>query len=239
MRHESGEGGTVGRQMGVAQGINRTSRLTGDIQSRCDSKRHIYLRILIINIIEMQDNRFFIFVVFLAFSTSLNQGQKLKINDRRSAGLVPYPRIGRNSEIAGFPRSERTFGIVNTPRVGRSDVTNLGNLNRFHDSPTDADIDFYTIHDTMERDILSDLDYEEYADADRPIAFKYADKIQKDNSWLMPDHVHGYKDLRLPQKIDSRRSYYSILRGSRNTQGQGGYTPRLGRENEHDTANFL
>jgi len=49
--------------------------------------------------------------------------------------------------------------------------------------------------------------------ADRPIAFKHADKIQKDGSWLTPDHVHGYKDLRFAQKIDDPRSHYSILRG--------------------------
>lgn len=48
--------------------------------------------------------------------------------------------------------------------------------------------------------------------ADRPI-LKHADKVQKDGPWLMPDHVHGYKDLRFAQKIDDPRSYYSILRG--------------------------
>ncbi|XP_011687163.1 PREDICTED: uncharacterized protein LOC105449584 isoform X3 [Wasmannia auropunctata] len=187
----------------------------------------------------MQDNRFFIFVILLAFSTSLNQGQKLKINDRRSAGLVAYPRIGRNSEVASFPRAERAFGIIHKPRVGRADESSLDNLNRFHDLPADVDMGFYITRD-MEPEVLLDLDYEDYAD--RPIAFKHADKIQKDGSWLIPDRVHGFKDLRL-QKGDDARSYYSILRGmskgSRNSQGQGGYTPRLGRENEHDAANFL
>ncbi|XP_011687162.1 PREDICTED: uncharacterized protein LOC105449584 isoform X2 [Wasmannia auropunctata] len=197
----------------------------------------------------MQDNRFFIFVILLAFSTSLNlarcsvgqhyestrEGQKLKINDRRSAGLVAYPRIGRNSEVASFPRAERAFGIIHKPRVGRADESSLDNLNRFHDLPADVDMGFYITRD-MEPEVLLDLDYEDYAD--RPIAFKHADKIQKDGSWLIPDRVHGFKDLRL-QKGDDARSYYSILRGSRNSQGQGGYTPRLGRENEHDAANFL
>ncbi|XP_018047685.1 PREDICTED: CAPA peptides-like isoform X2 [Atta colombica] len=180
----------------------------------------------------MQDNRFFIFVILLAFSTSLNQGQKLKINDRRSAGLVAYPRIGRNSEIANFPRMERAFGIIHKPRIGRSDESS--NLNRFQDLSADADMEFYIPRD-VESEVLLNLD-EDYAD--RPIAFKHADKIQKDDAWLMPDHVHGYKDLRFVQKIDNPR-YYSILRGSRNSQGQGGYTPRLGRENEHDAMSFL
>lgn len=58
--------------------------------------------------------------------------------------------------------------------------------------------------------MLTVLFYVDYAD--RPIAFKHADKIQKDDAWLMPDHVHGYKDLRFVQKIDNPR-YYSILRG--------------------------
>ncbi|XP_011333467.1 CAPA peptides isoform X2 [Ooceraea biroi] len=180
----------------------------------------------------MQHNRFFILVVLLVFSTSFNQAQKLKVNDRRSAGLVPYPRIGRNSEMATLPRSERALGMIHQPRIGRSD--SLGNLNRFHDLSAD-DIEFYIMHD-MDPDLL-DLDYEEYAN--RPIAFKHTDKMQKDGSWLVPDHVHGYKDHHFAQKIDYPRSYYSALRDSRNTQGQGGYTPRLGRENEHDTASFL
>ncbi|RLU24785.1 hypothetical protein DMN91_002875 [Ooceraea biroi] len=103
----------------------------------------------------MQHNRFFILVVLLVFSTSFNQAQKLKVNDRRSAGLVPYPRIGRNSEMATLPRSERALGMIHQPRIGRSD--SLGNLNRFHDLSAD-DIEFYIMHD-MDPDLL-DLDYE-------------------------------------------------------------------------------
>ncbi|XP_029673876.1 CAPA peptides isoform X1 [Formica exsecta] len=197
----------------------------------------------------MQDNRFFTLMVLLVFSTSLNlarcsvgqqfesarEGQKLKANDRRSAGLVPYPRIGRNSEISSFSRSERALGMIHQPRIGRSDVSSLGNLNRFHDLSSDADIEFYAVD--MDPDALLGPDYEDYAS--KPIALKYADKLQKDASWLMPDHIHGYKDLHFAQKINDPRLYYSILRDSRNTQGQGGYTPRLGRENEHDVANFL
>ncbi|CAL1674096.1 unnamed protein product [Lasius platythorax] len=184
----------------------------------------------------MQDNRFFTsLMVLLVFSTSLNQGQKLKANDRRSAGLVPYPRIGRNSEISSFSRSERALGIIHQPRIGRSDMSSLGNLNRFHDLSSDADIEFYAVD--MDPDTLLGSDYEDYVS--KPIALKYADKLQKDGSWLIPDHIHGYKDLHFAQKINDPRLYYSILRDSRNTQGQGGYTPRLGRENEHDAANFL
>ncbi|XP_029176476.1 CAPA peptides-like isoform X2 [Nylanderia fulva] len=183
----------------------------------------------------MQDNRFFTYlIVLLVFSTSLNQGQKLKANDRRSAGLVPYPRIGRNSEISSFSRSERALGIIQRPRVGRSDVSSLSNLHRFHDLSSDADIEFYSVD--MDPDAVLNSDYEEYAN--KPIALKYADKLQKDGSWLLPDHIYGYKDLHFAQKMNDPRLYYSILRDSRNTQGQGGYTPRLGRENEHDAGNF-
>lgn len=85
------------------------------------------------------------------------EGQKLKINDRRSAGLVAYPRIGRNSEIASFPRMERAFGIIHKPRIGRSDESS--NLNRFQDLPADADMEFYIPRD-MESEVLLNLDYE-------------------------------------------------------------------------------
>lgn len=50
--------------------------------------------------------------------------------------------------------------------------------------------------------------------ANKPIALKYVDKLQKDNSWLMPDHIHGYKNLHFTQKINDPRLYYSILRGT-------------------------
>jgi hypothetical protein len=91
---------------------------------------------------------------FLFCST---EAQKLKINDRRSAGLVPYPRIGRNSEMANLPRSERALGMIHQPRVGRSDVPSSGNLNRLRDLSAD-DIDFYATHE-VDPDLL-DLDYE-------------------------------------------------------------------------------
>jgi len=52
--------------------------------------------------------------------------------------------------------------------------------------------------------------YVEYAN--RPIALKHTDKMQRDASWLVPDRIHGYKDSRFAQKIDPR-SYYSALRG--------------------------
>jgi len=54
---------------------------------------------------------------------------------------------------------ERTFGIIHKPRIGRSDESSLGNLNRFHDSPANADMEFYIARD-MEPEVLLDLDYE-------------------------------------------------------------------------------
>lgn len=59
--------------------------------------------------------------------------------------------------MATLPRSERASGMINQPRVGRSDASHLGNLNRFHDLSAD-DIEFYAMHD-MDPDLL-DLDYE-------------------------------------------------------------------------------
>jgi len=60
--------------------------------------------------------------------------------------------------MASLPRSERALGLINLPRVGRSDVPSLGNLgNRLHDLSAD-DIDFYATHD-VDPDLL-DLDYE-------------------------------------------------------------------------------
>ncbi|XP_014488745.1 PREDICTED: CAPA peptides-like isoform X2 [Dinoponera quadriceps] len=184
----------------------------------------------------MQDNLIFVFVVLLVFSTSFNRGQKIKAADRRFAGVFAQPRIGRNSELLSLPRSDRAQGMLHYPRVGRSDVSSFGNLNQFQDLPPETDVEFSGVRD-VEPDALLDLDYEEYAN--KLMAMKRADKAPKNGIWLMANHVHGYKEPRSAPKIDDLRLYYSVLRDSRNTQGQGGYTPRLGRENERDATSFL
>ncbi|XP_032679170.1 CAPA peptides-like isoform X2 [Odontomachus brunneus] len=188
----------------------------------------------------MKDNLIFVFVVLLVFSTSFNRGQKIKANDRRSFGLIPVPRTGRNSELLSLPRSDRAQGMLHYPRVGRSDASGFGNLNRFHDLSPETDVEFYAVRD-MDPDALVDLDYEDGAReyANKLMALRRADKTPRNSIWLITDHMHGHKDPRSAQKIDDSRLYYSILRDSRNTQGQGGYTPRLGRENERDAASFL
>ncbi|XP_017893192.1 CAPA peptides-like isoform X2 [Ceratina calcarata] len=43
-------------------------------------------------------------LVVLIFSTSLNQGVRLKTNDRRAVGLATYPRIGRSDLSINFNR---------------------------------------------------------------------------------------------------------------------------------------
>lgn len=87
----------------------------------------------------------------------ISGGQKIKANDRRSAGLVPYPRIGRNSELASFLRLDRAVGMVQSPRIGRSDASSFGN--RFRDLSSDSDLEFYAVRD-VDPEILLDTDYE-------------------------------------------------------------------------------
>lgn len=58
--------------------------------------------------------------------------------------------------MATLPRSERALGMIHQPRIGRSDVSSLGSLYRFHDLPAD-DIEFYAVHD-VDPDL--DFDYE-------------------------------------------------------------------------------
>ncbi|KZC08054.1 hypothetical protein WN55_09117 [Dufourea novaeangliae] len=90
------------------------------------------------------------------------EGENLKSNIRRAAsGLMPYPRIGRNSEMAaGFSRSDRAAGLVNYPRVGRSDLSSSNiNFNRLHDMDNDVDLQFYNVRD-FDLDSAIDQDYE-------------------------------------------------------------------------------
>ncbi|XP_053985816.1 CAPA peptides-like isoform X1 [Hylaeus volcanicus] len=187
-------------------------------------------------------NHLFVFLVVLIFSTSLNlprcslgqhldsarDGDKVKANNRRASGLVPYPRIGRSSEMAGFTRLDRAAGLVQYPRVGRADlpISNV-NFNRYHDMEPDTDFQFYNVHD-MDLDSAPDRDYEGYAG--RSMNFK--NKNLKDAAWLIPNRLH-MKEQRPPQKIDENRSLYSDAQvaGLRNGQTSlNDYTPRLGRE---------
>ncbi|XP_076682030.1 CAPA peptides isoform X1 [Andrena cerasifolii] len=169
----------------------------------------------------------FVFLVVLIFSTSLNQGQKVKANNRRASGLVPYPRIGRNSEMVNFARSDRAAGLLHYPRVGRSDLP-ISNVNFNGDMEPDQDFQFYNEHDAG-LDLPVDLDYEGFME--RAMKPKHAEKTLKDPSWLIPNRLHLLKDYRPWQKIDDSKSLYPNARGSRNNQlTPNDYTPRLGRE---------
>ncbi|XP_015429532.1 PREDICTED: CAPA peptides-like [Dufourea novaeangliae] len=130
-------------------------------------------------------NHTFVFLIVLIFYTSLNlcrcsvgehikttrEGENLKSNIRRAAsGLMPYPRIGRNSEMAaGFSRSDRAAGLVNYPRVGRSDLSSSNiNFNRLHDMDNDVDLQFYNVRD-FDLDSAIDQDYEGTRNSQLPV----------------------------------------------------------------------
>ncbi|XP_043251098.1 CAPA peptides-like [Colletes gigas] len=148
-------------------------------------------------------NHLFVFLVVLIFSTSLNRGEKLKANNRRASGLVPYPRIGRNSDMAGFSRLDRASGLVNFPRVGRSEmpISNI-NFNRYRDMEPDAEFQFYNEHDT-DLDHAEDQDFEGYARR----SMNVKNKNLKDAAWLIPDRLR-MKEYRSAQKIDDTRSLF-------------------------------
>ncbi|XP_043517011.1 CAPA peptides-like isoform X1 [Frieseomelitta varia] len=156
-------------------------------------------------------------LVVLIFSTSFNQGEKLKSNDRRAAGLMAYPRIGR-SDVP---------------------VSNL-NFNRRHVMEPDTDFQFYS----PELDSVPDKDYEDVRNTaagsvGRSMNLKHVDKFPREARWLISDRIRLAKDYRPWQKIDEGRFVYPgsllLARGSRNSQPNG-YTPRLGRENDVDRA---
>ncbi|KAG7206425.1 hypothetical protein KM043_003780 [Ampulex compressa] len=185
----------------------------------------------------MKIHRPSVLFVLLVFYASLNQGQKVKVNDRRASGLVPYPRIGRNSEVQNFPRADRAAGLVHYPRVGRSDLPN--GFNRYQDMESDVDFELYAGQD-IDQDLQLDTDYEGHAAS--PLSLARLDKISRDGVWLMPDHPHVAKQIPPPQKTDDIRPFFAGLRGLRNNQGTAtinDYTPRLGRETDRDSTSFL
>ncbi|XP_076624856.1 CAPA peptides [Colletes latitarsis] len=171
-------------------------------------------------------NHLFVFLVVLIFSTSLNRGEKLKANNRRASGLVPYPRIGRHSDMAGFTRLDRASGLVNFPRVGRSEMpVSSINFNRYRDMEPDTEFQFYNEHDTG-LDHAEDQDFEGYAGR----SMNVKNKNLRDAAWLIPDRLR-MKEYRSAQKIDDARSLFPNTQGSRNGQTSlNDYTPRLGRE---------
>ncbi|XP_031845766.1 CAPA peptides isoform X2 [Nomia melanderi] len=168
-------------------------------------------------------NHLFVFLAIAIFSTSLSQAEKLKSNVRRTSGLVPYPRIGRNSEMVGFSRSDRAAGLLHFPRVGRSDpATSNVNFNWYRDPENDADLQFYNVRD-LKLDAGLDQDYEGFTGRSR-------NKNARDQ-WIMPERPHA--DHRPMQKIDEPRPLFAGLQGPRNSQlALNDYTPRLGRETE-------
>ena len=75
------------------------------------------------------------------------EGRLLKSNERRAAGLVPFPRIGRHFAMGSYARPDGNAGMVNYPRVGRSGPR------EFYPEPridNEADFDF---------DVPDDFDY--------------------------------------------------------------------------------
>ncbi|XP_063989067.1 CAPA peptides-like [Diachasmimorpha longicaudata] len=67
----------------------------------------------------------FTVLIFLVFGTSLNRGARIndliaKFNERRAAGILAQPRIGRNAGMGSFGRPDGVAGLVQYPRVGRS-----------------------------------------------------------------------------------------------------------------------
>ncbi|XP_078037056.1 CAPA peptides [Augochlora pura] len=164
-------------------------------------------------------NHLFVFLAVLILSTSLNQAEKLKANVRRTSGLVPYPRIGRNAEMVGS-RTDRAAGLVHYPRVGRSDPpTSNVNFNRYRDSENDADLQFYNVRD-LELDAALDQDYEGFQGRSR-------NKNTRDQ-WITGERPREYRPV---QKIDEPRPLFA--QGPRNSQlPLNDYTPRLGRDTE-------
>nr|XP_033332865.1 CAPA peptides-like [Megalopta genalis] len=164
-------------------------------------------------------NHLFVVLAVLIFSTSLNQAEKLKANVRRTSGLVPYPRIGRNAEMLR-PRPDRAAGLVQFPRVGRSDLpaSNV-NFNRYRDPENDGDLQFYNVRD-LELDAALDQDYEGFQGRSR-------NKNSRDQ-WITGERSREYRPA---QKIDEPRPLFA--QGPRNSQlPLNDYTPRLGRETE-------
>ncbi|XP_011307857.1 uncharacterized protein [Fopius arisanus] len=73
----------------------------------------------------MKDHPRFTVLIFLVFATSFNRGERIsdliaKFNERRAAGILAQPRIGRNAGMGSFGRADGAAGLVQYPRVGRS-----------------------------------------------------------------------------------------------------------------------
>ncbi|XP_066591903.1 CAPA peptides-like [Prorops nasuta] len=180
----------------------------------------------------MKDRQMSVVLVILVFATSLNQGQKTKVNERRTSSLVPYPRIGRNSEMTNFPRSDRAAGLVNYPRVGRAGPLTLG-INRYHDYDSMGDSDLYGAREN-DLDGIFDVDYEGKA-----IIIERFDKPIKTGGWYLPERVRAVKEFHSGPKIDDRL-LFSDARNSRNHQEPVtlGYAPRVARDSDHDGQNY-
>ncbi|XP_015114665.1 CAPA peptides isoform X2 [Diachasma alloeum] len=73
----------------------------------------------------MKDHPRFTVLIFLVFATSFNRGERIndliaKFNERRAAGILAQPRIGRSAGMRIFGRPDGFAGLMQYPRVGRA-----------------------------------------------------------------------------------------------------------------------
>ncbi|XP_015605324.1 CAPA peptides [Cephus cinctus] len=101
-------------------------------------------------------NHLSLVLVLLVVTTSLNRGEKIK-NERRAAGLVPYPRVGRAPAMTNCPSIKRAVGVFRRPLQGRSGAP--PNVIRELEPDVDAD-PVGEVDPDVELDIMMDTEYQ-------------------------------------------------------------------------------
>ncbi|XP_057331644.1 uncharacterized protein LOC130671637 isoform X1 [Microplitis mediator] len=106
-----------------------------------------------------------------ALARQLNGGDKMsdvitKYNERRAAGILAQPRVGRTMGAASLIRSDGPTGLVHYPRVGRSGhSSSFNNINdnnplKFGPDPGEQS------RGNFNSELSMDLDYQERLDSD-------------------------------------------------------------------------
>ncbi|XP_074110712.1 uncharacterized protein LOC141534952 isoform X2 [Cotesia typhae] len=104
-----------------------------------------------------------------------------KFNERRAAGILAQPRVGRTIGGTSLIRSDGPTGLVQYPRVGRSghssSYINLSQIN-----PIKLNLDPREQSHNFNSDVSMDLDYQERLDSDEK-TWKPIDILTKGVLW--------------------------------------------------------
>ncbi|XP_046431861.1 cardio acceleratory peptide 2b-like isoform X4 [Neodiprion fabricii] len=185
----------------------------------------------------MKDTLSFVLVLLIA-TTSLNRGEEIKLK-KQCRSLFDYPRVGRSPKMTELTRTGRAFGMINVPRVGRSDSSDydaafdLNYDDMSHEVKRQGLIPFPRVGRSRDAPSLS------YANDALKVAKakRTGDAVSSGGMWFGPRLGRLHRRGEEPQAEDQQWAILPIreFQGTGEQQSEN-LTPRLVRESDGEEA---